>query len=391
MKIPLSYGVRSLLVRKTTSIATVLGIALVVLVLASSLMLAAGVRQTLTSSASSENVVVLRKGADSELTSSVPSDSLGIVLAAPGVKRNAAGQPLGIGDLVVVLAMNRVGGEPGQLSSVLTRGIQSNAFEMRPQVRLIQGRQARAGTDEAIVGKGVLGRCKGLTLGSSFELRKGRSVTVVGVFEAQGSSFESEVWLDVETLRSAVGRDGLFSSLTVALESAEKYDTFSAAVVNDKRLGLEVLHERAYYEKQSEGTSMVVSTLGVITAVFFSIGAIIGAAITMYGSVAQRSREIGTLRALGFSRRAILTTLTLESTILALTGSAIGSAFSLLTSFFKISTINYNTWQEISFSFQPSTKALLTAIIAGGLIGFVGGFWPALRAARTSPLEAMRA
>jgi putative ABC transport system permease protein len=209
--------------------------------------------------------------------------------------------------------------------------------------------------------------------------------------EAGGSSYDSEVWVDIETLRASFGREGLFSSLTVVLESPARYEAFATVVEGDKQLGLEVFREREYYDKQSEGTSMVVSTLGIITAVFFSIGAMIGAMITMYGSVAQRSREIGTLRALGFTRFSILIAFLSESVALALVGGVVGAALSLITSFLKFSTMNFNTWQEITFSFEASPGVLVFSVVAGGLMGVVGGFFPAVRAAYTSPVDAMRA
>jgi putative ABC transport system permease protein len=258
-------------------------------------------------------------------------------------------------------------------------------------VKIVQGRPARPGTDEAIVGKGLLGGYRGLTLGGNFDLKKNRPINVVGVFDAGGSSFESEVWVSIDSLRSSFGRDGLFSSITVQLEDPSRYEAFSTVVESDKQLGLEAFREREYYDKQSEGTAMVVSTLGGITAVFFSIGAMIGAMITMYGSVAQRSREIGTLRALGFSRLSILIAFLIESIALALGGGLLGAALSLVTTLFKFSTMNYSTWQEISFAFHASPQVLLIAVGAGGAMGVLGGILPAIRAAFTSPIDAMRA
>ncbi len=391
MAIPLAYNLRSLLVRKTTTLATALGIALVVFVLASSLMLSRGIRETLVSSGSADNALILRKGSDTELASGVENKYLNMLLAAPGVKKDAQGQPIGTGDVVVVAALDRLNAEAGQIANVLIRGVQENVFTVRPGVRVIEGRPAKPGTDEGIVGKALLGRFKGLNLGSSFELKKGRSVQIVGVFESGGSSFESEVWVDVETLRSSFGREGVFSSLTIALESPTKYDAFAAYAETDKQLGLESFREREYYDKQSEGTTLVISTLGIISAFFFSIGAMIGAMITMYGSVSQRGREIGTLRALGFSRTSILFAFLVESVALAVAGGIFGALLSLITTFFSLSTMNYSTWQEITFRFNASPGIIIGSVIAGGVMGIIGGFLPALRAARTSPIEAMRA
>ena len=389
MAIPFAYNWRSLFVRKTTTLATALGIALVVFVLASSQMLANGIRETFVSSGSASNALVLRKGSDNELSSGFENKYLNLIGAAPGVKKGKDGQPLVTGDVVVVVAMDKLNTD-GQVSNVQVRGVMENSFEVRPQVRIIEGRPAKSGTDEAIVGKGMLGRFKGLALGESFELKKNRAVTVVGVFDAEGSAFESEVWVDIETLRSSFGRQGLFSSALAVLDGPTKYDAFAATVESDKQLGLETDRERTYYEKQSDNTALVVQTLGIVVFIFFSLGAMIGAMITMYGSVAQRTREIGTLRALGFGRGAILFAFLTESFVLALVGGAIGAAASLVTTTFKMSTMNYDTWQEVSFSFTATPGILIGAVVLGGLMGIFGGFFPALKASRTSPIAAMR-
>jgi putative ABC transport system permease protein len=391
MAIPLAYNLRSLFVRKATTFATAAGVAMVVFVLAASMMLTAGIRETMVSSGHPSNVLVLRKGSDTELSSGLEGKYLSLVQAAPGVKRDGNGQPLGTGDVVVVIALDRLASGPGQISNVLIRGVQENTFALRPQVKIVQGRAAQPGKDEAIVGKGVLGGFGGLTLGGKFDLKKNRPVNVVGVFEAGGSSYESEVWVSIDSLRSSFGREGMFSSLTVQLDDPNKYDAFATVVESDKQLGLEAFREREYYEKQSEGTTMVVSTLGGITAVLFSIGAMIGAMITMYGSVAQRSREIGTLRALGFTRLSILIAFLIESVALASLGGFVGAGLSLLTTFFKFSTMNYATFQEVSFAFRATPAVVGFALGAGCVMGVIGGFLPALRAAFTSPIDAMRA
>lgn len=389
MLIPLAYNVRSLFVRKTTTFATAGGIALVVFVLSSSLMLAQGIRRTMVSAGAPDKGLVLRKGSDAELSSSIETKYKGLILAAPGVKRDATGAPVGAGELVVVIAMNKVDGD-GQFSNVQVRGIEPASLALRPEVRMVDGRPPQPGTDEAIVGVGMLGRFEGLRVGSDFEIKKNRRIKVVGSFEAGGSSFESEVWTDIDTVRSSFGREGLYSSVTVQLESPSKFDGFRATVENDKQLGLESFRENAYYEKQSEGTSIFISALGITVAVFFSIGAMIGAMITMYGAVSQRVKEIGTLQALGFSRFSVLLSFLFESTLLALIGGALGAAASLLMSLVSFSMMNFATWQEVTFSFAPTPGILLGSAVAGGVMGILGGFFPAVRAARTSPIEAMR-
>jgi len=292
---------------------------------------------------------------------------------------------------VTVIALDKIGAEPGQVSNLTVRGVADNVMKLRPEVRILEGRPAQTGTDEVIIGQRIRGRFKGVDLGSSFDLKKNRPVKVVGVFDAQGSSFESEVWADVDTVRSSFGREGLVSSVTVKLDSPTKYDGFAQTMLNDKQLGLQVERQDVYYEKQSEATSTFVRVLGIIVAVLFSMGAMIGAMITMYAAVAQRRREVGTLRALGFSRFAVLTSFLLEASMLALIGGLLGAGCASLLSFVKFSMLNFQTWSEVVFSFRPTPGILTTAVVSGAAMGLFGGLLPAIRAARTNPVEAMRA
>jgi putative ABC transport system permease protein len=388
--IPISYNVRSLLVRKATTFATGFGIALVVFVLASAFMLGLGIEKTMVGAGRSDNAIVIRKGSDTEMASSIEVKALGIIAAAPGVKRSNAGRSLASPEVVLVIAQDKLGGEAGQVSNVLVRGVSEVAIEVRPEVRLIEGAPPKPGTNEVMIGKGLVGRFRGMQIGESFDLRKNRPVKVVGIFEAGGSSFESEVWADLDQARSSFGREGLASSVTVQLESASKFDAFKATMESDKQLGLETLTEAGYYEKQSNGTALFIKIMGVIIVFFLSLGGMIGALITMQAAVAQRKREIGTLRALGFSRFSILTSFLMESGVLALVGGVIGVLAALALSSVKISMMNFATWQEVVFSFDPNPALLVGAVFAGAAMGIVGGFFPALKAASVSPVEAMR-
>ncbi len=388
MLIPLSYNLRSLFVRKATTLATAFGIALVVFVLASSLMLSNGIKQTMVSTGAPDRAIVLRKGSDTELASGITTDKANLVIAAPGVRRKD-GQALVASEVVVVIAQEKLGNE-GKVSNVQVRGVQPTSYTLRQELKIIKGRAATPGTDEAVIGVNLEGNYAGMELGQSFDLKKNRPVTVVGVFEAGGSAFDSEVWVDIDTLRSTFGREGLSSSLLVQLESEGNFDVFADTIEHDKQLDLEAFRERAYYEKQSEGTSIFITAIGVLIAVFFSMGAMIGATITMYAAVSQRSREIGTLQALGFSRFAILVSFVFEAIVLALGGGLVGVVASLLMGTVRLSMMNFATWQEISFSFDPTPAILLSSLVAGGFMGFLGGLFPAIRAARLSPIEAMR-
>jgi putative ABC transport system permease protein len=387
--IPISYNVRSLFVRKTTTIATVLGVGLVVFVLASSQMLSQGIKRTMGSSGNAGNAIVLRKGSDAELSSNMESRLVNMVKAAPGVKHDSNGALLGSGEIVIVVALGLME-SPTQVANVLVRGVEDGVLRLRPEIHVIDGRAAKPGTNEVVIGKRIRGKFQGLEIGSTFDLNKNRPATVVGVFESGGSSFESEVWADLDAVRAAFGRPGIVSSVTVQLDSPASYDGFASAMEHDKQLGLKVSRESDYYEKQSEGTSEFVRFLGTAIVFFFSVGAMIGAAITMYAAVANRKREIGTLRALGFSRLQILISFLLEAFILALIGGAVGVVASLAMTTVEFTMMNFATWSEVVFKFEPTPKILVSALLTGGLMGIVGGFLPAVRAARTSPLVAMR-
>jgi putative ABC transport system permease protein len=386
--IPLQYNVRSLAVRKATTLASASGIALVVFVLASTLMLNAGIKKTMASSGKPENAIVLRMGSDAELGSVIEESSVPLILAAPGVKTDERGQPLGVGEVVVVGAMEKLGADG--VTNVTIRGVPDDVMRFRPEVHLVAGRAPRAGTDEAIVGARIRGRIRGVDLDQSFDIKKNRPVKVVGVFEADGSAYESEVWVDRDLVRQAYGRQGIVSSVRVHLDSPAKFDAFRAGVENDKRLGLQALRESTFYEKQSEGAAIFVGALGTVVSVFFAIGAMIGAMITMYAAVANRQREIGTLRALGFSQSSVLVSFLVEAVLLAVIGGVIGAAASMSMALVHPSMVNPASWSEIVFSFDPTPAVLLKALVFAGVMGLIGGLFPAVRAARTSPLKAIR-
>lgn len=387
--VPIRYNVRNLLVRRTTTMAAALGVGLVVFVLAAALMLNEGLARTLDLSGSSDTAIVLRKGSDSEMPSSIEDKSIALIKVAPGVKAGKDGQPLVIGESVVVLFQDLVNGK-GKSNATL-RGVPLDRIEeFRPELKVIEGKMAAPGTNQVIVGKRITSRFKGLALGGKVELRKNREVEVVGIFEAGGSSFESEVWGDVDFIRQAFGRDGVVSSVRAKLDSAAAFDGFELAVEQDKQLGLEAMAEPEFYRKQSENTSIFIMAMGTLIAVFFSIGAMIGAMITMYGSVAHRRKEIGVLRAIGFSKSAILFSFLLESVLLALLGAVLGTIGALGMGMVRFSMLNFTTFSEIVFEFHATPEILIQAVVFGGVMGVFGGFLPAIRAARTPPIEAMK-
>ena len=386
--IPISYNIRSLLVRRATTSAAVLGIALVTYVLSSALMLSEGIKKTLAMTGHEDRALVMRKGSDGELSSGIEASNVAIIAAAPGVKKDGE-TPLVVGELVFVAAMNKIGGD-GTVSNVTVRGVPDNVWKFRPEAHKTLGAYPRPGTDEVIVGARVIDRFENLTMGGKFELKKNRPVTVVGVFEDGGSSFESEIWGDLDTVRQAMGRDGSVSSARAQLISPSAFEDFREAVEADKRLGLGAQRETDYYAAQGQGTSQFITVLGSVISFFFAAGAIIGAMITMYASVAHRQKEVGTLRALGFPRTTILLSFLLESTVIAFIGGFIGMVASLAMGAVKFSMMNQASWSEIVFSFTPTATTVGVALGVSGLMGLVGGFLPALQAARMQPVQAMR-
>lgn len=387
--IPLGYNYRSLVMRRTTTAATILGIALVVFVLASTLMLSAGVEKTMSANGKEDMAVVIRKGSDNELSSIISQDKVGTILSTAGVAKGKDGLPLGVGEVAMVITLEPVA-EPGGMSNVQIRGITAEYERFRPEVRIVEGRAIKPGAAEAIVGRAIAGRFRGLALGDTFEPRKNRPLEVVGIFDDSGSSYESEVWADVDTVRSLFGREGMVSSVRARLESPAAFDAFEATVEGDKRLGLEAMTETEWNAKQSQYLSVFVTALGGVISVFFGIGAMIGAMITMYASIADRQREIGTLRAIGFPRWQILLSFQIESLMVALAGCAIGSLAALGMGFVKFSMLNFATFSEMVFTFEPTPAVFTTSLGFTAVMGLLGGLLPAIRAARMSPAKAMR-
>lgn len=385
--IPIKYNVRNLVVRKRTTGAAMFGLALVVFVFASAIMMANGITKTFGRAAAPEMAIVLRKGSDAEMTSAIEDKQLNLVLAQ-AQQVGASKKPPGVGEVLLVILLDKVGVEG--VSNVTVRGVPEESMPFRPTMKLVDGRMPAPGSDEVLVGSAIRGRFRGMNLGESFELKKNRPVKVVGIFTDEGSSYESEVWADVHTTRQAFGREGFVSSVHVRLDSPAKFDAFKALVEQDRQMGLIAMREADFFEKQGAETSFILKLIGGMVAFFFGVGAMIGATITMNAQVAGRSREIGTLRALGFSRSSILLSFLLESIFLALAGGAIGSLAALGMKAVKITMLNAGTFSEIVFGFEPTPQIILAAIGLSALMGLVGGFLPAVRAARVSPVEAMR-
>jgi len=386
--VPIRYNIRSLLVRKVTTFATAFGIALVVFVFAAAMMLGEGVNRALATSGRVDTAIVLRKGSDAELSSTLNGEQLNILRGNSAVASTA---PEGgvIGEVVLVITQEVDDGS-GTISNVLVRGMPAGGMKFRPEAVIVSGRAPTPGTNEVVVGRGIAGRFKGIVVGGSFDVRRNRPLTVVGVFATGGSSYESEVWGDLDAIRAAVGRQATVSSARVRLTGASAFDSYRAAIEADKRLNLKVMREDEYYKKASEQTSGFLAGMGFVIAVLFSFAAMIGAAITMNGAVANRTREIGTLRALGFSRLAILTSFVIEAIFLGIIGGAVGVVFVQVLALVSFPVMNFQTFSEIVISFKATPGIVAGALLFSIVMGLIGGLFPAIRAARVSPVEAMR-
>lgn len=382
--VPVTYNARSLFVRKATTFATAFGIALVVFVFAAALMLG-DFSRVLAAAGRPDTVIIVRKGSDAELTSAIANDYLGL-FRGPAQVSQAGGV---IGEIVVVVIADHLDGSGS--SNVVVRGTPADGISFRPEIQIVSGRAPKPGTEEVIVGRGIAGRFKGLSVGQRIDLRRNRPLLVVGEFSAGGASYESEVWGDLDYVRNALGRQAVVSSARVRLNSPGDYDAYRQIIETDKRFSMKVMRESDYNEKQSQQTASFLKGMGVTVAILFSIAAMLGAAITMNGAVAHRTREIGTLRALGFSRLSILTSFLIEAIVLAVIGGVIGSALVLLLSFVSFPVINLQTFSEIVIRFQASPAVFAKALIFSGVMGLIGGLFPAIRASRVSPIEAMRA
>jgi ABC-type antimicrobial peptide transport system permease subunit len=387
VKIPVAYVFRNLWTRRLTTALTAGGMALVVFQFAAVLMLDAGLRKTLVSTGSNENAILLRASAQTEIQSAVSRDQASLIETLPQVARGDGGVPLVSKETLVLVSLVKRGID--KPSNIVVRGLPAVGIALRPQVRIVDGRAFRPGSSEVVVGKAVAEGFDGTGIGEKLRFG-GREWTVVGTFDGGKSGFDSEVWGDAEQMAQAFRR-GAWSSVIARLRDARDFDAFAAAVAADPRLVLDVKREPAFYEEQSKQLSTFISVLGITLSIIFSIGATIGAMITMYASVSNRTAEIGTLRAIGFRRASILAAFLLESMLLALVGGAAGLFFASFLQAFTITTMNWQSFSQLAFGFYL-TPGIIGATLAFSLVmGLVGGFLPSLRAARLEIVDALRA
>ncbi len=386
MGIPISYSFRNLWTRRLTTVLTASGMALVVFVFASVLMLAEGLRQTLIETGSYDNVIVIRRASASEMQSGVDRTSASIVGTQPEVAGGEGGRPFLAKELVVLINLPKRGTD--KPSNVTIRGIGEFSLALRPQARIKEGRLPRPGSSEIIAGESIARRFKGGGLGE--KLRFGmRDWTVVGIFEAGKTGYSSEIWGDADQLMQAFRRP-VYSSVLFKLRDPAEFRSFKERIESDPRLTLEAKRETQYYADQSEVMAKFLRILGISLTIIFSLGAMIGAMITMYAAVANRTAEIGTLRALGYQRRSILAAFLAESMLLGLTGGCAGLFFASFLQLLTISTINWQTFSELAFSFTLTGKIIYQSLTFSLVMGFVGGVLPAARAARMNIVDSLR-
>jgi putative ABC transport system permease protein len=387
LNIPLSYSYRNLVTRRLTTALTAGGMALVVFVFAAVLMLAEGLRQTLVATGSYDNAIVLRASAESEVQSILDRDQAAIITSQPEIALNQEGKRLVDRELIVLFNLRKRGTK--NIANVTIRGMSPIALELRPEVKLAAGRMFRPGSSEIVTGQDIARRFTGAGLGETLRFAM-RDWTVVGVLDAGNTAFSSEIWGDIDQMQQAFRRP-IFSTVILRLQSTGDFTRLKELLESDPRLPVQVKREIVFYEDQSKRMADFIRLLGLVLTIIFSLGAILGAMITMYAAVATRTVEIGTLRALGFSRGNILTAILLESLLIGLIGGLAGLGAASLMQFFSISTMNWQTFSEVAFNFSLTPDIAGKSLLFGLGMGLVGGFLPALQAAHMNIVESLRA
>ena len=384
--IPLAYIARNLWVRRVTTLLTAGGMALVVFVFATVLMMDEGIRATLVATGQPDNLLVLRKGAGAEINSGVARAQAAIIESIPGIATNGNGERLLSKEPVVLNTLPKRSN--GKVSNVTLRGTSALGMELRPQVRIASGRMFRPGTSEIVAGRAIANGFEGAALGETLRFAQ-REWLVVGVFDSNKTGFDSEIWGDAEQMMQAFRRNA-YSTIVLRLADPTASRRVRDTIEADPRLQLEAKPEIQFYAEQSEGLATFIRILGLSLSIIFSVGAIVGAMITMFAAVAQRTGEIGTLRALGFRRSAVLVAFLGEALLLALVGGVIGLAAASAMQAMGISTVNFQTFSELAFQFKLTPEIVVRTLLFALAMGFVGGFIPAWRAARMRIVDCLR-
>lgn len=377
--VPISYNFRSIRSRWTSTIVAILGIAGTVGVFIAMLSLARGFRATLVASGSPDDALVMRAGSTSEMMGGITLDSVRTVEDKPGVAHDASGQPLVTQEVVGVIPIPLI--STGTDANVQIRGVSPNVLEIRKFVKIVQGRMFKPGLDEMVVGKNASKTYEGLTVGNTVNFGGGRW-QVVGVFDANGSAFDSEVWCDGRILNEVLKRPGnIFQSATVHLTSPSAFQKFKDSITSDPSLNLEVEREVDYYAKQSSTMTTLITVLGGLVAAIMAIGAIFGALNTMYSAVSERGREIATMRALGFSSWNVILSFLFEALLISFIAGIIGCIVVLPLNGWTTQTMNFQTFSNVAFAFKITFDLLLMGVAFALVMGVMGGLLPAVRAA----------
>lgn len=386
MALPLKYNLRNIIVRKASTLATAFTIGLTVAVFLLVMALARGIDSTLSSSGDPLNMIVLREGSTAELNSSLTHENFKDLMYLDGVEREN-NEPLAAGEIITLIYKARKGMSQG--SNVTVRGVGPMSFKLRSGFATVAGRVFQPGLTEAVVSKRIAERFQGLDVGDKFRIQT-TDYTVVGLFDSAGKAFESEIWVDINSLSSAAKRQD-FSSALFRVKDQNALAALMKRVTDDPKLHLKALSERVFYEDQQGQASTSLKILAGFISFIMAVGAGFAGMNTMYAAVARRTKEIGTLRVLGFSRRSILIAFLLESVAIALIGAAIGILLALPLNFVSTGTSNWVTFSEIAFNFKVTPDLMLFALLFGGVIGFVGSLLPSIRASRFKIVDALRA
>lgn len=387
MAIPLIYNIRSVRARWTSTIVAVLGIAGTVGVFVAMLSLARGFKATLVASGSRDNALIMRAGSPSEMMGGITLDSIKVIADKPGIARDANG-PLVTQDVVGVFPFPLI--STGTDANVQVRGVSPNVLEIRKFAKIVQGRMFNSGVSELIVGKNASHTYQGLTLGNSVNFSGGKW-TVVGIFDAGGSAFDSEVWCDSHVLAEILKRpNNIFQSATVHLQSADSFQTLKDAITSDPTLNVDVTREVDYYAKQSTTMTTLITVLGGLVAAIMAIGAVFGALNTMYSAVSERGREIATMRAVGFTGSSVVFSFLVEALLIALVGGLLGCIAVLPLNGLTTSTMNFQTFSNLAFAFKITPDLLAKGVFFALVMGIIGGLLPAIRAAAQPVASALR-
>jgi putative ABC transport system permease protein len=385
VKVPIVYNLRSLRERPVSTLMTAAGMALVVAVFVAMMALSNGFQAAMVRTGAADNVILLRKGANAEMYSGIGRNTVSIIAGLPFVAHDAANQPLVSPEVFVVIGLARV---TGGLANVVVRGVSQRAMDVRKGIEIVAGRSFRSGASEIIVGKTIVGRFPNTDIGETLSFG-GREWTVVGHFAADGSSFESEIWGENEQFMP-VFRGEVFQSVTFRLADPGAFEGVKQTLEEDPRLFVDAFREREFYENQSALLGQILNFIAVFIAGVMAIGAVFGAINTMYAAVSSRGPEIAVLLTLGFKPGNVLSSFLLEAVIIALLGGLVGCLLTLPINGIVTSTTNWNSFSEVAFAFRVTPRLLLNGLIFAVVMGLLGGFFPARRAAKQLVAQALR-